>query len=53
MAAGQLKPKDVIALCKEMAAAGVHQAIFNMPDTHDIKPIEQFGREIIPAVAGF
>jgi hypothetical protein len=25
--------------------------IFNMPNVHEIKPLETFGREIIPAVA--
>jgi hypothetical protein len=24
-----------------------------MPNVHEIKPLELFGREIIPAVAGF
>lgn len=26
-------------------------AIFNMPNVHDITPLDIFGREIIPAVA--
>jgi hypothetical protein len=26
--------------------------IFNMPNVHDLTPLETFGREIIPAVAG-
>jgi hypothetical protein len=31
---------------------GVQHAIFNMPNVHEIRPLEVFGREIIPAVAG-
>ena len=35
-----------------LATIGVQHAIFNMPNVHDIRPLEIFGREIIPAVAG-
>lgn len=48
---GQQTPADVVALCRELAGIGVQQAIFNMPNVHEIKPLETFGREIIPAVA--
>ena len=50
---GKLKSKDVIAQCKALADIGVQHAIFNMPNVHEIAPLETFGREIIPAVAGF
>ncbi len=50
---GKLKPRDVIAQCKALADIGVQHAIFNMPNVHEIKPLEIFGREIIPEVAGF
>ena len=53
LAPGQMSAKDVIKLCEAHAAAGVQHAIFNMPNVHDITPLEIFGREIIPAVAGF
>ena len=42
---------DVIDLCREMSEAGVQHLIFNMPNVHEIKPLETFGEEIIPAVA--
>jgi F420-dependent oxidoreductase-like protein len=42
---------DVIAECKSLAALGIQQVIFNMPNVHDLTPLETFGREIIPAVA--
>ena len=48
-----MTPKDVIGYCKALAAIGVDHAIFNMPNVQDIAPLETFGREIIPAVAGF
>ena len=53
LATGQMTAKDVIAHCKALAAIGVDHAIFNMPNVHEIAPLQQFGREIIPEVAGF
>ncbi len=49
---GKMSVNDVIAHCEVFAAIGVQHAIFNMPNVHDIRPLEIFGREIIPAVAG-
>lgn len=51
LAEGQMKPADVIAHCRELAQLGFQHTIFNMPNTQDIKPLEIFGKEIIPAVA--
>ena len=42
--------EDVIEQCRELNDAGVQHLIFNMPNVHEIKPIETFGEEIIPAV---
>ena len=42
---------DVIGLCREMSEAGIQHLIFNVPNVHEIKPLETFGEEIIPAVA--
>ncbi len=50
---GKITAKDVIEQCKILAALGVQHAIFNLPNVHTVKPLETFGREIIPAVAGF
>lgn len=44
-------PDDVIATCRELADLGFEHAIFNMPNVHEIKPLETFGKEIIPAAA--
>jgi F420-dependent oxidoreductase-like protein len=49
---GKMRPKDVIAQCGALAGIGVQHAIFNMPNVHEIEPLEVFGREIIPEVAG-
>lgn len=53
LAPGRMNAKDVIGQCKALAAVGVQHAIFNLPDVHEITPLEIFGREIIPAVADF
>ena len=51
LAQGQMSAKDVIERCRALANAGIQHTIFNMPNTHEIKPLEIFGKEIIPAVA--
>jgi alkanesulfonate monooxygenase SsuD/methylene tetrahydromethanopterin reductase-like flavin-dependent oxidoreductase (luciferase family) len=43
---------SIISRIKGLAALGFTHAIFNMPDVHQITPLEAFGKEIIPAVAG-
>jgi F420-dependent oxidoreductase-like protein len=49
---GQQTAADIIKHCESLAALGVQHAIFNLPNVSEIKPLETFGREIIPAVAG-
>jgi F420-dependent oxidoreductase-like protein len=51
LAPGQMGASEVIEQCRSLASVGIQQAIFNMPNVHDITPLEIFGREIIPAVA--
>lgn len=51
LAPGKMGAGDVIAHCRRLAALGVQHAIFNMPNVHEIRPLEVFSREIIPAVA--
>ena len=52
LAPGQMTVKDIIAACRQLAGIGIDHAIFNMPNVQDIAPLEVFGREVIPAVAG-
>lgn len=51
LAPDKMSAKDVIEECKALAKIGIQHAIFNMPNVHEIKPLEIFGREIIPAAA--
>lgn len=53
LSSGQMSAADVIALCRSVADVGIQHVIFNMPNTHDITPLDVFGRDIIPNVAGF
>jgi F420-dependent oxidoreductase-like protein len=50
---GKANVSEVIEQCRSMAAIGIQQLIFNMPNVDEITPLETFGREIIPAVVGF
>lgn len=49
----ELSPDEVIELCRRLAELGFHHAIFNMPNVHEITPLEIFGRKIIPQAAEF
>jgi F420-dependent oxidoreductase-like protein len=50
---GELGPRETIEKCRALANLGIQHAIFNMPNVHEIAPLELFGKEIIPAVAEF
>jgi alkanesulfonate monooxygenase SsuD/methylene tetrahydromethanopterin reductase-like flavin-dependent oxidoreductase (luciferase family) len=50
LAPGQLSASEAIEQCRALSGLGIQQAIFNMPNVHEIAPLETFGREIIPVV---
>ena len=45
-------PADVIRTCQELAEMGFSHVIYSLGDVHQLKPLEVFGREIIPELAG-
>ena len=51
LASGHMSVKDVIAQCQILSDLGIQQAVFNMPNVHEIVPLVTFGKEIIPIVA--
>jgi len=53
LSAGGKSVADMIELCRKLASLGVHHAIFNMPDVHEIRSLDIIGREVIPVVHGF
>ena len=42
--------EDVLGICVELGELGIEQVILNMPNSHEIAPIETIGEEIIPEV---
>jgi alkanesulfonate monooxygenase SsuD/methylene tetrahydromethanopterin reductase-like flavin-dependent oxidoreductase (luciferase family) len=50
---GAMDAGSVIDLCRELSDLGFHHVIFNMPNVHEIAPLELLGREVIPVVAEF
>ncbi len=48
---GQDSVDNVIGRIKDLSTMGFSHAIFNMPDVYEIRPLEIFAKEIIPAVA--
>lgn len=53
LADGEMTPDDVVSTCRQLADIGVKHAIFNMPNVHEISPLQTFGEVIIPAVSDF
>jgi F420-dependent oxidoreductase-like protein len=53
LAPGQMSADQIIAACQKMAELGFQQIIFNMPNVSEIKPLENFGKDIIPEVSAF
>ncbi len=51
VAPGEQTPEDIRSHLRALARLGVDHAIFNMPNVREIRPLETFGREIIPAAA--
>ena len=51
LAPDKMSAKDVVEECRALAGIGIQHAIFNMPNVHEIKPLEIFGKEIIPVLA--
>ena len=45
-----MSAEEVTSLCVELHELGIEHAIFNMPNTHEITPIEIMGEEVIPQV---
>jgi alkanesulfonate monooxygenase len=53
LAPDRTNAREIIEKCRALADIGIQQVIFNMPNVHEITPLEIFGREIIPAAAEF
>jgi len=49
---GGMTAQEMVAWIRELAALGFQHVIVNMPNVHEITPLEIIGREVIPALAG-
>jgi F420-dependent oxidoreductase-like protein len=49
---GRMSSADVVDRLRAQADEGVDQVIVNMPDAHEIRYVEQLGREVLPEVEG-
>jgi F420-dependent oxidoreductase-like protein len=47
---GSLTPQAAIDRCAALAAMGIDQAIFNMPNVSDLEPFDLLANEIVPVV---
>jgi hypothetical protein len=43
--------EEVIEQCRVLSEAGLEHLIFNMPNVHEIEPLETLSEKIIPTVA--
>ena len=46
-----MDPDDVIEICEDLGEVGIEHLIINMPNVHEISPLETIGQKVIPAVA--
>ena len=53
LAPGEMTADEVLVSLQQLSEIGVQHAIFNMPNTHEIKPLEVFGEAIIPQAAAW
>lgn len=53
LAPDAMSVSEVIEVCHELAEMGFQQVIYNLPDTHELRPLEMIATEIIPRVSGF
>jgi len=52
LAPGKQSPADVIRELQALAKVGVQHAIVNLPNVHEIEPVERLAREVLPEIRG-
>jgi F420-dependent oxidoreductase-like protein len=50
LAPGKQSPADVIRDLRELAKVGVQHAIVNLPNVHEVVPVETLAKEVVPAI---
>jgi F420-dependent oxidoreductase-like protein len=52
LAPGKQSPADVVRGLRGFAKVGVQHAIVNLPNVHEVTPVETLAKEVVPAIAG-
>ena len=52
LAPGKQTPADVVRELGALAKVGVQHAIVNLPNVHEIAPVERLAKEVLPEIAG-
>jgi alkanesulfonate monooxygenase len=52
LAPGKQTPADVIRELGALAKVGVQHAIVNLPNVHEIAPVERLAKQVLPEIAG-
>jgi len=50
IASDAMTVEDVLGICVELGELGIEQVILNMPNSHEITPIEMIGEGVIPQI---
>jgi F420-dependent oxidoreductase-like protein len=50
LAPGRQSAADVIRELRELAKVGVQHAIVNLPNVHEVTPVETLAKEVVPAI---
>jgi alkanesulfonate monooxygenase SsuD/methylene tetrahydromethanopterin reductase-like flavin-dependent oxidoreductase (luciferase family) len=50
LAPGRQSPADVIRELRELAKVGVQHAIVNLPNVHEVTPVETLAKQVLPAI---
>ena len=45
-----MSPDEIITFCGKLAELGVQHIIFNIPNVHEITPLNILGKEVIPTL---
>jgi F420-dependent oxidoreductase-like protein len=53
LAPGEMTADAVLTSLQQLSEIGIQHAIFNMPNPHEIEPLEVFGEAIIPQAAAW
>jgi F420-dependent oxidoreductase-like protein len=48
---GRMSTRDAVGLLRAQSDEGIEHVIVNLPNAHELEPLERIGREVIPALS--